>query len=139
MLNPYLLLGLAIFWAVSCAGAYFKGRSAGSESVQIKWDKAIADQRDREQAATQAASTKLESGNAKAKVVYRTITQTVDKVVEKPVYRSICLDDDGLRVANEALTGTLAPAAKPDKPMPRPDAPRLRNGSGSVAQIGGSE
>lgn len=48
----------------------------------------------------------------KERVVYEVITQTVDKIVERPVYRNVCLDDDGLRALNSAVTGTQ-PSSEP--------------------------
>lgn len=93
---------------LAMAGAYFKGHHAGAESVQVKWDAAINAQREHEQKQANLAVTKKESGDAKAKVVYRTITQTVDKLVDRPVYRNVCFDADGVKVANEALTGSLS-------------------------------
>lgn len=50
------------------------------------------------------------------RVVYQTITETVDRIVERPVYRNVCLDADGLRALNDAIrggpadTGVAAPA-----------------------------
>ena len=55
-------------------------------------------------AAAAALEAKLENQNANQKV----IVQTVDHIVEKPVYRNRCFDDDGLRAANAALTGQSA-------------------------------
>jgi hypothetical protein len=43
----------------------------------------------------------------------------VEKVVNRDVYRNVCLDDDGLRLVNTALNGGEKPiAGKPDKPVP---------------------
>lgn len=136
-LEMYLIAGFVLLAVI--AGAYFKGHSAGAESVQVKWDKAAADQAEREQKQSAAASTKLETGNAQAKVVYRTITNTVDKVVEKPVYRNVCLESDGLLVANQALTGSLAPPRKPDAILPRPDASARRPSGIGLTQTSGSQ
>jgi hypothetical protein len=46
----------------------------------------------------------------------RVITKQVEKVVTRDVYRNICLDDDGLRIINEAISGTSP--TKPDAEMP---------------------
>ncbi len=116
-LELYAIAAIAL--AIAMAGAYFKGHSDGADRVQVKWDTAVADQRDKEQKQANVAVTKLESSNDKAKVVYRTITQSVDKLVDRPVYTNICLDPDGVRIANQALTGTLAAPAKPDLTVPR--------------------
>jgi len=39
------------------------------------------------------------------KTTYATITHNVDRIVDRPVYRNACFDDDGLRNANAALAG----------------------------------
>lgn len=45
----------------------------------------------------------------------RTIRTTVEKIVDRPVYRNICFDDDGLR----ALTSAIQPgASQPDHALP---------------------
>lgn len=53
------------------------------------------------------------AGNAKNE---RTIVRETVKLVDRPVYHNICLDDDGLRLANAAKNGTpVEPAdAVPD-------------------------
>ncbi len=61
---------------------------------------------------------KLEVKREKAKIIYRTITKEVDKVVERPVYRNTCLDADGLRLARCAIRGQSPDTCKPDKPLP---------------------
>lgn len=50
------------------------------------------------------------------------IIREVDRVVEKPVYRDMCLDDDGMRVLSDAINGP-DPASKPAGAVPRPSAP----------------
>lgn len=46
-----------------------------------------------------------------------TITQEVERVVEKPVYFGQCLDDDGLRILGAAIRGT-ADTGAPGRAMP---------------------
>lgn len=118
----YGLLALAILAALGMIGRSIY--NAGAESVRLEWAEANTKQRDAEAKQGNQAAEKKEQGDAKAKVVYRTITQTVDKIVDRPVYRNVCLDDDGLRSANAALVGAITPAAQPDKPVPKPDPAR---------------
>jgi len=60
------------------------------------------------------------------KVVVQTkiqkVQNDVEKIVEKPIYRNVCLDDDGLRAANSALTaGATATGSTPaEVPVPNP-------------------
>jgi len=112
-----------------------RGYARGAGEIQAKWDDANEKQRKAEAEKSAKAATELEKGNANAKVVYRTITNTVDKYIDRPVYRNVCLDDDGLRDANAALVGALTPAGKPDSPMPKPDPNAGRNRGGGAAKV----
>jgi hypothetical protein len=72
------------------------GRIAVIEAESLKRERA-------EQSRAMAAAAELEQARGKIEVKYRTITKEVQKVVERPVYRGTCLDDDGLRLVNAAL------------------------------------
>lgn len=50
-------------------------------------------------------SAELEQARNDRKIVYRTITKQVEKIVDRDVYRNTCVDDDGLRAINAALAG----------------------------------
>lgn len=58
-----------------------------------------------------AASTKGESDFDKIKTQFQVVTQTVDRIVEKPVYRNVCFDDDGLRALRSAIDATTSSGA----------------------------
>lgn len=60
----------------------------------------------------------LATKQADQKVIYATITKTVDRVVDRPVYRVECIDDDGLRSINGALAGTAPDPGQPDAAVP---------------------
>lgn len=49
----------------------------------------------------------------------RVLIQEVERVVEKPVYRDLCLDDDGLRII-AAAAGAAPTASQPSGAMPAP-------------------
>ena len=115
VLTPYLIA--FVVGAIALAGIYLYGRSEGAKSVRLEWEEATRVQREKEAQRAAEAATELEKVKTKTKVVYRTITQEVDRVVEKPIYRDVCLDPDGLRLANAALVGALTPAAQPDSEM----------------------
>lgn len=133
-LSPWILLGALSSVVASFAGGYFKGDADAADRYQTKIATMQVEAQDRTQKArdalmaqANAAVTTLESQNAKASIVYRTITQTVDKIVDRPVYRNVCLDDDGLRLVNAALGGVPAAPADPgnaDSGMPRALAPQ---------------
>lgn len=69
------------------------------------------------------AAERHETAKADIQVIYETIEKEVRHVVEKPVYRNICLDDDGLRVLSAAINGDNA-AGKPAPAVSSPAATR---------------
>jgi len=54
----------------------------------------------------------------------RTITREVERVVESPVYRNVCLDADGLRLVEAAATGRAADTGEPAPALPASAAAR---------------
>lgn len=137
----YLIAGIAflamlyglVYW-VDTHWETKAGVARGESTKQAEWAAAVAKQRADEEEKIGDASTKKEAGDANAKIVYRTITRTVDKYIDRPIYRNECLDDDGLRDANRALGGPGGAAAGTDKPMPGPGAAGKQDGSGGPAK-----
>jgi hypothetical protein len=58
-----------------------------------------------------------ERDKAEIRTEFITITEEVERVVEKPVYRDVCLDADGLRVLSDAIAGAGA-AGEPARAVP---------------------
>lgn len=54
----------------------------------------------------------LEDSKGEIKVVYRTIERKIPQIIDRPVYRDECLDDDGLRIVAEAFAGKLDNSTK---------------------------
>ena len=74
-----------------------------------------------------AASATLETKRDAIRERTRTIVKTVDRIVERPVYRNVCIEPDGVRLINDALRPPTA-AGQPDGPLPSTDADRGRDG-----------
>jgi hypothetical protein len=72
--------------------------------------------------AQQAADTFTQEQN-NAEPTRQTIVRTVEKIVQRPVYRNVCLDADGLQQLGAAIH-TGAPAGGAAAPMPSPAATR---------------
>lgn len=118
---PYLLIAWLVSLLAVGAGAWIKATSAEQAACDVRIGKLEQDATERKQAELGraiVAATKLEGSNAKKRIEYRTIREAVDRVVEQPVYRAVCLDDDGLRAARAAIAGTGPAAAGPDAGMP---------------------
>lgn len=58
----------------------------------------------------------------------RVILQEVERVVEKPVYRNVCFDDDGMR----KLAKAVAPTSQPTDPMRGPNDTPGGDGGGAA-------
>ena len=130
-----ILYGIAAASIVGALyGLYHHGVTTGRADVQTKWDTAVREQREKEEKQAATASTKLETSNAKSKIIYKTITQTVDKIVKEPVYLRVCFDDAGLSVANNSLRGPSGAPGKPDQPVSKPVAAHGWHWSLSLAE-----
>lgn len=118
-----LYAGAALAIMAALAYAYHTVKESGRAEIRLEWSEANRVQRQKEAEQIAKAAKELEDERAKRKVVYRNITRTVDKVVERPVYRNVCLDDDGLRCLDAALKGESAAGCKPDQPLPATGKP----------------
>ena len=115
-LIAYGLIALALIGALG--GAAYKVRESGKDAIRIEWAQANEEARKREAEASAKAAADLAAERAKRKVVIRERTNYVDREIEKPVYRNICLPDSGLRCANAAIAGESAAGCKPDGTVP---------------------
>ena len=117
-LIAYGLIALALIGALG--GAAYKVRESGKDAIRLEWAQANEEARRREQEASAKAAADLAAERDKRKVVIRERTTYVDKIVDRPVYRNVCLDADGLRCVAEAIGGKSAAGCKPDGTVPAP-------------------
>ncbi len=61
---------------------------------------------------------KLKASNVKTIV---TRNKLVTQIIKTPIYRNVCLDPNGLSVANSALTRQPSDTSKPDATLPAVD------------------
>jgi hypothetical protein len=66
-----------------------------------------------------AAANAHEKVKQVAKVRERIVVQEVERVIEKPVYRNVCMDDDGLRILSDDIASRNA-SGKPAPAVPGP-------------------
>lgn len=108
------------FYLVAVLGIALTGFASG-----VKYEKGVWAQAEQKAQVNQRATERLQRQNTdtaaeihegdktKLRVVYRTITEEVERVIEKPVYRDVCLDDDGLRILRSAVAGANGAAGEP--------------------------
>ena len=127
--NPYILLGLAVFWAVSVGGAYFKGSQHAQDAARAQYatdlESAIAESRENAVIDMQAAR---EAGERDARARTRTVTVTneVERVIHAQPAPAVCrLNPDAFRLLGAAVE--IANGADTDPAKPMPDAgPKTR-------------
>ncbi len=102
----YAYIAAAVMLIGSYAGTYLYGRSAGADSVRIEWEEANRVQRAREAATAAEAALHLEGSREKDRIIYRTVTKSVDKYIDRVELRNVCLDPVGVCLANSAISGT---------------------------------
>ena len=121
----------AWIWAAVCAVAFAAGGAASWKVQEWRHGAKEADRlesvaenkRMNERAADQGA-TAHEADRAKIRTQFITITKEAERVIlEKPVYRNICLDDDGLHILAGAIDGQQ-PSGEPAPAVPQPDQAR---------------
>lgn len=91
---------------VALAGSHWYVFNLGQRMERADW--VLAQDKADEEATVKynAIAQQLEEAKNARHIVTRTITKQVDKIVDRPVYRNICLEPDGLQLINRALTGT---------------------------------
>lgn len=121
MIRIYAAAAAAIM--LFAAGAWI-----GHTMTASSYEKDIIEAQIEKQAAVEAAAAlaneqaeELEKARAQREIVYKTITKEVERVVNRPVYLNVCLDDDGLRLINDALAGPSTAPGQPDAAMPSAD------------------
>lgn len=97
--------------------------NAKHDRKELAAAKAAKEAYDAKAAQYNEASAALEVARNERKIVYRTITKQVDKIVQRDVYHNVCLDDIGVRIINDALAGRAADPAEPAPALPAADAP----------------
>lgn len=114
----YLVAALALYGAGAVSGYKIESWRWGASETAAVEESAKEFKAEATQGAV--ASGELAKQEEKVRVEIRTVTKFVDRIVEKPFYRdgNLCLDDDGVRAINAALTGAPLDLGQPDGAVP---------------------
>ncbi len=115
----YLAIALAIFLAGSATG--WKAHVGITASRDLAALQAQERETLRRIDKIDTSAVKHEQAKTRIETEFVTITERVRDVVEKPVYRNICLDDGGLRLIADAINGPAEAASQPKSPVSRPN------------------
>lgn len=118
-LYTYAATALVAF-ALGGAGAW-KVQSWRMTALEKDRIEAAQEQRRNNERAANAAAAGFETDKDANEQRTRTIIKTVEKIVERPVYRAVCVDADGLRLLNDQIRRAGDPG-EPGLKMPRPGA-----------------
>lgn len=113
----YAKLGIAIaLFAFGFLGGW-KIEAWRRDSADLeRQNKAVAENIRRDKASYDAGA-EHEDFKAKEEIRYVERWRTATKIIERPVYRNVCIDDDGVRLINDAIAGRL-PAGEPLSTVP---------------------
>lgn len=103
------VLGFAAGWQVN---DWRHDAAEAERASQVK----VAE--DKQEAKADAASAGHEGVREQIRTEFQVIYRDRDRVVEKPVYRNVCLDADGLRLIKSAITKSAQPASEPAPAVP---------------------
>ena len=113
------VIAAIIFAAGGAAGIkWHAGLDAIAENKRI----AATQEINRENAALlNRTSTNFEKARTQNDTRTRTITVEVDKIIERPVFRNVCIDSDGLRLLNNQIRRDTT-TSQPGSAVPGPAA-----------------
>jgi Flp pilus assembly protein TadB len=123
----HVALAGALMACVAGIGGFAYGVNVGSaqeKAAQKRADDAAEAERAKRQAAIDASTEQHQAAEYDRQANTREITREVATIIERPVYRSTCLDADGVRLLDRAAavangesigepSGTPAQAAEP--------------------------
>lgn len=115
-MQVYIILAVLVALGGTHTWAYRAGGENRENALRVAQQK----EKDKRAKKGNDAAANLETENAEAKQGFQVVTEYVDRFIDRPVYRNVCFDDDGLRAANAGLAGALA--AKPDQPVSAAEA-----------------
>ena len=117
-----LILLLAVFVGGMMAGIkWHAGQDAIAEQAR-QVNQRATERLQRQNSNTAAVA--HESDKVRIETEYRDVIKEVQRVVEKPVYRNVCLDPDGLSVIGDAIARAYGDPGEPGNAVPKVATPK---------------
>jgi hypothetical protein len=118
-MSPTLIIA-AVATAIGF-GAAWQVQAWRMDAAELERVTAAANARSENERLAHRAATKFETDRRTNAIRTRTITVEVEKIVDRPVYRNVCLDADGLQLIAAAIA-RRDPASQPGHALPGPAA-----------------
>ena len=96
----YTHLAAALIGAAVAATSAWQVQSLRFDSKEKQRLESEAEIRRMNEKRTSLAAEGLEKDKREIEIRYRTITKTVTKFIDRPIYKSICLDQGGINAIN---------------------------------------
>lgn len=96
------------------AGVFFYGRHVGymeCENDRLKAAAAAQAKREKQIGQAQANDAKAAEADVQRETIVREITREVPRIIDRPVYRNVCVDADGVRLIGRAVEAANGGAA----------------------------
>ena len=114
-MNPYLILGAVLFWIASVTIAFFQGESREADRAKAEYSRQLESAikaANEDALIDMQAAREVGQREARAKVITRTITNEVVKVIHERPMPAVCrwdadstrLLDDAIKAANDLAT-----------------------------------
>ena len=110
----YARIAAAVGALLLVVGAFFYGRHVGyteCENDHLKAAAAAQEKREEQIGQAQANDAKAAEADVQRETIVREITREVPKVIDRPVYRNVCIDADGVRLIGRAVEAANGGAA----------------------------
>lgn len=105
----YTHIAAGLLGAAVAFGGAWKVQDWRYGAIEAKRLSAVAEAEKKRDKASYEAATTFEKGRTRVETVFNTITETVEVIVDRPVYRdTVCLDPDGLQALRDAAAETAA-------------------------------
>ena len=120
----YIIAGLIALAALATitveVKSYLNGvKESGRIEERSVWQAAAEKRRQQEALASATAAKGLQSDRSTSKATAKTRSIIVEKIIEKPIYRNVCLELDGLQCVNAALGRKGTAGCKLDTGVPK--------------------
>lgn len=101
-LTPYLIIGGLVASIASFGGGVMVGKDL-TENGYFKAQQKADEKREQVIRQAQTADTAAAAQDVRRVTTFREIIREVPKVIDRPVYRNVCNDDDGVRQLQRAV------------------------------------
>jgi hypothetical protein len=123
-MSPLSLYAIVALVAALASGAgVWKVQAWRYDSRELQRQEAQHEKERMDRRSVDMAASVHEADKRQIETQFKTITKEVERVVEKPVYRNVCFDDDGLRALSAAIRPADA-ASEPARAVPGPERAR---------------